>query len=74
MHVAHLPLECEGSTTFSCLSVWARGTLGMGGGLAACALVELECALVVPLSGTLSFIQKRTFTLLLHSLDVLLRV
>jgi hypothetical protein len=33
--------------------------VGMGGGPAACALVELTCSLVVPLPGTLSFIPKK---------------
>jgi hypothetical protein len=35
------PLGCKGSTLFSCLLVRAWGILGMGGGPAACALVEL---------------------------------
>jgi hypothetical protein len=41
-----------------CSLVRARGTLGMGGGPAACALVELARSLAVPLPGTLSFISK----------------
>jgi hypothetical protein len=59
------PLGCKGSTPL--LIGPGTGHPGMGGGPAACALDCGACSLVMPLPGTLSFMQKKLACTQLYS-------